>query len=233
MDLGFSTRQMDAEGRGFSFGRDEPLDMRFDPTSDPSAAVLVADADAAELAHVLRTFGEEPNARRIAARLVDARVQGPVRTTCQLADLVARAVHGRHGRLHPATRTFQALRIAVNDELGALSEALPQAVREALPEVDSLNPDLASLARFVRDGKPTPSLKVPATLLPTLRDCRANRSDRLGLLKRWMQANLQRANRWWRDDGLCRRLQQAVDTYRNAAAHTGRFTPFAAQKAVA
>jgi len=128
MDLGFSSRQMDGEGRGFSFQRDEALDMRYDSGAGLAAADLLATAPIEEIERILREFGEEPHARRIARDIVAVRIDHPVRTTGALANLVARAVHGRHGRLHPATRTFQALRIAVNDELGALAEALPQAL---------------------------------------------------------------------------------------------------------
>jgi len=128
MDLGFSSRQMDGEGRGFSFQRDELLDMRYDEASGTPAAEFLASAPVEEIERVLREYGEEPHARRIARDLVAVRTEHPVRSTSELANLVTRAVHGRHGRVHPATRTFQALRIAVNDELGALGEALPQAV---------------------------------------------------------------------------------------------------------
>ncbi|MBM2809467.1 MAG: Ribosomal small subunit methyltransferase [Chloroflexi bacterium] len=128
LDLGLSSNQLDTPGRGFSFNRDEPLDMRFDPSSGISAAQYVAAASREDIEHTLRTLGEEPRARRIAANIVEARQDSPIATTGQLARLVSRAVGGRHGRIHPATRVFQALRMAVNDELGALAEALPQAL---------------------------------------------------------------------------------------------------------
>jgi len=123
LDLGLSSRQLADASRGFSFSQDGPLDMRFDPTQGPDAAELVNGLPEAELADLLWRYGEERFARRIARAIVAAR---PVTTTAQLAGVVARTV-GHRERLHPATRTFQALRMAVNDELSALAQALPQA----------------------------------------------------------------------------------------------------------
>jgi 16S rRNA (cytosine1402-N4)-methyltransferase len=123
LDLGFSSRHLAEAGRGFSFQLDGPLDMRFDPSHGPSAADLVNHSPEEKLAEILWQYGEERHSRRIARAIVTAR---PVTTTTQLAAVVA-SVIGRRGRLNPATRTFQALRIAVNDELGALTEVLPQA----------------------------------------------------------------------------------------------------------
>ncbi len=123
MDLGLSSRQLAHAERGFSFSQDGPLDMRLDRSRGQSAADLVNHLPEAELADLLWRYGEERHARRIARAMVAAR---PLTTTGQLAELVVRTV-GRRERIHPATRTFQALRIVVNDELGALSEALPQA----------------------------------------------------------------------------------------------------------
>lgn len=123
MDLGLSSRQLDDGERGFAFGKDGPLDMRMDRTQGQCAADLVNTLPEADLAEILWRYGEERWARRIARAIVAAR---PLSTTGELADLVARTV-GRREKIHPATRTFQALRIAVNDELDALREALPQA----------------------------------------------------------------------------------------------------------
>jgi 16S rRNA (cytosine1402-N4)-methyltransferase len=118
LDLGVSSMQIDDPGRGFSFLRDGPLDMRFDPTRGLSAAELVASADEAQLTRILFDYGEEREARRIARAIVRERARRPIATTRQLAELVAAVVGGRRDtRIHPATRTFQALRIAVNDEL--------------------------------------------------------------------------------------------------------------------
>ncbi|MDW8268187.1 MAG: 16S rRNA (cytosine(1402)-N(4))-methyltransferase RsmH [Anaerolineae bacterium] len=125
-DLGVSSFQLDDPTHGFSFQVEGPLDLRFDPTRGPSAADVVNTLSEAELADLLYRLGEEPQARRIARHLVAHR---PITTTTQLAGLVVEAVGGRRGaRHHPATRTFQALRIYVNDELAALEAALPQAV---------------------------------------------------------------------------------------------------------
>ncbi len=123
LDLGVSSPQLDEPGRGFSFRADGPLDMRMDRSRDVTAAMLVATRTEEELAGILRTLGEEPNARRIARAIVQARASRPIETTGQLAELVERTV-GRRGPHHPATRTFQALRMAVNDELGELERAL-------------------------------------------------------------------------------------------------------------
>jgi 16S rRNA (cytosine1402-N4)-methyltransferase len=123
MDLGLSSRQLTAVGRGFSFSRDDPLDMRLSPSGRHTAADLVNSLPETDLANLLWSLGEERQSRRIARAIVSAR---PLHTTKELADLVARSV-GYRQRIHPATRTFQALRIAVNDELGALGQALPQA----------------------------------------------------------------------------------------------------------
>ena len=123
MDLGFSSRQLAAAERGFSFDQDGPLDMRLNPNQGQTAAELINDLSETELADLIWRYGEERYSRRIARAIVAAR---PVTTTRELAELVARRV-GRREKIHPATRVFQALRIAVNDELGALAEALPQA----------------------------------------------------------------------------------------------------------
>ena len=123
MDLGLSSRQLDDADRGFSFNRDGPLDMRMNPDRGQSAAELVNTLSETDLADLLWRWGEERQARRIARAIVAER---PLERTGQLADLVARVV-GRREKIHPATRTFQALRIAVNEELDALGQALPQA----------------------------------------------------------------------------------------------------------
>ena len=125
-DLGVSSMQLADESRGFGFQVEAPLDMRFSPNQTLTASEIVNEYREEELADVIWRFGEDPASRRIARAIVRAR---PIRTTTELAAVVSRATGGQHGRrIHPATRTFQALRIAVNDELGALSEALGQAV---------------------------------------------------------------------------------------------------------
>jgi len=129
-DLGLSSWHLAHPERGFSFQEEGPLDMRMDPENPVTAADLVNSLPEREIAHILREYGEERYAARIAWEIVRNR---PIRTTKELASLVARCYPpGRH-RIHPATRTFQALRIAVNDELSALREALPQAVEALRP----------------------------------------------------------------------------------------------------
>ena len=125
-DLGVSSAQLAQPERGFSFQQDGPLDMRMNPTQGPSAAHLVNTLPETRLAHLIYTFGEERYSRRIARAIVSARTHAPLRTTMELSDVIQRAVPGayRHGRLHPATRTFQAFRLAVNDELDALQTVL-------------------------------------------------------------------------------------------------------------
>ena len=123
LDLGLSSLQLASGERGFSFQIDGPLDMRFNPRQGRPASELVNGLSVSELADIFRRYGEERRAQRIAKAIVAAR---PIPTTHQLAEVVVKAV-GRRGRIHPATRVFQALRIAVNDELLALSQALPQA----------------------------------------------------------------------------------------------------------
>ncbi|PWB62690.1 MAG: 16S rRNA (cytosine(1402)-N(4))-methyltransferase, partial [Bradyrhizobiaceae bacterium] len=128
LDIGVSSMQLDAPARGFSFRADGPLDMRMGDEG-PSAAELVAAASERDLAAIIRVLGEERHAGAVARAIVRARAQAPIRTTGALAELVARVVHARPGEIHPATRTFQALRIFVNDELGELAAALAAAER--------------------------------------------------------------------------------------------------------
>ncbi len=129
-DLGVSSMQFDTEGRGFSFRRDEPLDMRMDRTQGPTAADLLADAEEEDLANVIFQFGEERHSRRIARAIVRRRDVEPITTTGRLAEIVRRAVPVRgYQRIDPATRTFQALRIWVNRELEDLDTFLQEAAR--------------------------------------------------------------------------------------------------------
>lgn len=132
-DLGVSSLQLDAPERGFSFMRAGPLDMRMGPSVGPTAAELLDRVDAETLADILREFGEVPRPRAVAEAILSARARGALTTTDALAEVVARASGGRRGApTHPATRAFQAIRIAVNrelDELAALLAALPDLVR--------------------------------------------------------------------------------------------------------
>lgn len=131
LDLGVSSLQLDTAKRGFSFQTEGPLDMRYDPHSPVTAYTLVNNLTEEELAELLYRFSEERRSRAIARAIRAAR---PITTTTQLAEVITRAVGGRRGtRLHPATRTFQALRIAVNNELEALTRVLPLAVSVLAP----------------------------------------------------------------------------------------------------
>jgi len=129
LDLGMSTMQLQSPGRGFSFQRDEQLDMRFSPQQRITASDIVNTCPEQAIADIIFQYGEEPQSRRIARHIVANR---PITSTGQLAGIVASAI-GRRGRVHPATRVFQALRIAVNDELVALKDTLPQAVELLSP----------------------------------------------------------------------------------------------------
>jgi len=127
LDIGTSSPQLDEPARGFSFMRDGPLDMRMDTSRGETAADFVNRADESALKEVISVYGEERFAKPVAAAIVAARAIGPIRTTHELAAIVARAVRTREPGQHPATRTFQALRIHVNQELEELEVTLPQA----------------------------------------------------------------------------------------------------------
>lgn len=132
LDIGVSSMQIDEAERGFSFAKDGPLDMRMEQ-SGTSAADLVNRAEEAELADIIYRYGEERMARRVARAIVKARADKPFERTGELADVVRRVVRGGHDAIDPATRTFQALRIAVNDELGELERGLAAAERLLAP----------------------------------------------------------------------------------------------------
>ena len=124
-DLGLSSLQLNNDERGFSFQHDAPLDMRLSPSQEVTAADIINTFSETELAHLIRTYGEERYSHKIAPYIVQQR---PIKTTLGLAHILEQAIRGRRGRIHPATRTFQALRIAVNQELEHLETALRQAV---------------------------------------------------------------------------------------------------------
>lgn len=128
-DLGVSSPQLDQADRGFSFLRDGPLDMRMDTDAGVPASEWLASVDEQELKKVLRQFGEETHAPRIARAIVSARREAPIERTARLAEIVAAAKPSRGEKIHPATKTFQAIRIAVNGELAQLETALHQALR--------------------------------------------------------------------------------------------------------
>jgi 16S rRNA (cytosine1402-N4)-methyltransferase len=135
LDLGVSSMQLDRPERGFSYAADAPLDMRMDPTADVSARELVNEASERELTEIFRSYGEERYARQIAKRIARERRQQPFETTGELVEAIKAAIPtpARFGEGHPARRVFQALRIAVNDELGALEAALPAALEMLAP----------------------------------------------------------------------------------------------------
>ena len=211
LDLGVSSPQLDDAGRGFSFLRDGPLDMRMDSAQPITAASWLATVDEAELAHILRSYGEERFAGRIARVVCETRQRQPLTTTAQLAALVAAAVPRRERDRHPATRTFQALRIAVNRELEELDQLLADAaqmltvggrlavisfhsledrrVKQAIrgPQPDaSLPPDLP-LTEAQRQRVTSPWRAIGKPIAPTVAECRENpraRSARLRVAER-------------------------------------------------
>jgi len=161
LDLGVSSPQLDDPARGFSFQHEGPLDMRMDPTRGTSAAEWLAAADEKEIADVLWRHGEERMGRRIARAIVETGRSRPLATTRELADLVAKTIGYRERHKHPATRTFQALRIHVNDELGALQQGLEGALvclkpggRLAVISFHSLED--RAVKQFIRGEAPRP-----------------------------------------------------------------------------
>ncbi len=173
LDLGVSSPQLDNAARGFSFRYDAPLDMRMDASRGITAAQWLAQATESEIREVIKNYGEERFAKQIAAAIVAARARGPVDTTRQLAALVAKAVPTREPRQDPATRTFQALRIHINQELEELSLALPQCVRLLAPAGRLVVISFHSLEdrivkRFLRDNAQADHL--PARLPVRARD---------------------------------------------------------------
>ena len=135
MDLGFSSAHMEDAERGFAFKHEGPLDMRYDPSQEITAEVIINDWSQEDLAKIFRQLGEERNALKIAVAIVRARRKELIETTTALSEIITDVTpgRGRHTKLHPATRVFQALRIAVNDELSALEQALPQALGTLRP----------------------------------------------------------------------------------------------------
>jgi 16S rRNA (cytosine1402-N4)-methyltransferase len=180
LDLGVSSPQLDDAERGFSFRADAPLDMRMDPTSGESAAEFLARASESEIADVLWTYGEERMSRRIAKAIVARRAENPVARTSELAELVARVVGGQKSGKHPATRTFQGLRIAVNGELDALDRGLQGALARLRPggrltvisfhsledrAVKHFLRDKSSLPPIRRGLPPPPQVELPLKLI--------------------------------------------------------------------
>ena len=133
LDIGVSSHQLDTPERGFSFKFPADLDMRLDPDAPVDAAHIVNTYSEVDLADVIFRYGEERASRRIAKLIVAQRKSAPITTTTELADLVAHALGGKRGKIHPATRTFQALRIAVNGELDVLTTVIPAALELLAP----------------------------------------------------------------------------------------------------
>ena len=178
LDLGVSSPQLDVAERGFSFGKDGPLDMRMDPGTGESAAQWLARADEREIADVLWTLGEERHSRRIARAIVARRAERPFERTADLAAVVASVAPRGEGRIHPATRTFQAIRIHVNRELddlqaglSAAHDALRPGGRLAVISFHSLEDRIAKqfIARHAKAPAANRRMPVVAAFTPTLR----------------------------------------------------------------
>jgi len=194
LDLGLSSPQVDDPKRGFSFTKNGPLDMRMNPDCEPTAAAWLAKADEAEIAQVLKDYGEERYARRIARMIVAARIRSPIETTAQLANLITAAAPARERHKHPATRSFQAIRIFINHELEELREALSQSLavlaaygRLVVVSFHSLEDRIVK--RFIRhhsEGAPRPRG------LPIAHDQGAGELRRLGGAIRPSQAECER-----------------------------------------
>ena len=180
LDLGVSSPQLDTAERGFSFLRDGPLDMRMDPGSGHSAADWIAEVDEMELRKILRIYGEEAHATRIARAIVSSREQSRITRTSQLADIVSAAVpaKARGQKKHPATRSFQAIRIYINDELKQLAAVLEQSIRVLklggrLCVISFHSLEDRIVKRFMREHSREPEQyrgmpDIPAEFLPSL-----------------------------------------------------------------
>jgi len=178
-DLGVSSPQLDVAERGFSFGKDGPLDMRMDPEAGISAAEWINAASEKEIADVLWTFGEERQSRRIARAIVARRSDSPIERTAQLADLIASVMPRGDSKIHPATRSFQAIRIFINRELGDLEDGLDAAMarlkpggRLAVISFHSLEDRIVKqfIARHAKAPAGNRRMPVEQAFTPTLRD---------------------------------------------------------------
>lgn len=208
LDLGLSSYQLEDAARGFSFMYDGPLDMRFDPTTGLTAAEIVNQWDETALADLFWAYGDEPASRRVARHIVQHRMSQRYETTLQLAETVVRAKGGRRGRIHPATQVFQALRIAVNDEVGTLERALGAARDLLRPggrlaiisfhsledravklffrhEASATEPDMLPRSVPVEPTARTPSLRIltPRPVTPTAAEIAANPRARSAKLR--------------------------------------------------
>ncbi len=208
LDLGLSSFQLATAERGFSFMHNGPLDMRFDTTGGLSAAEIVNSWDETAMADLFWAYGEEPASRRVARVIVQRRADRPFATTLQLADAVVGAKGGRRGRIHPATQVFQALRIAVNDEVGVLERALIAARDLLRPggrlavisfhsledravklffrhEASATEPDMLPRSVPVQPAARTPSLRIltPRPVVPDAEEIAANPRARSAKLR--------------------------------------------------
>ncbi len=193
LDLGVSSPQLDEAERGFSFGKDGPLDMRMNPQAGEPASAWLARADDEEIANVLFQYGEERASRRIARRIVEARGEEPILRTAQLAEIIARAMRGPRQKIHPATRSFQAIRIYINRELDVLKQALDAAARVLAPGGRLVVISFHSLEdrivkRFMRGsgdgGQGTEaSLRKVGRYFPTDEECAVNPRARSAVLR--------------------------------------------------
>ena len=192
MDLGVSSHEFDEAERGFSFRKEGPLDMRFSPDQELTAAAVVNSWPEEELEKIFRELGEEKFARQIAKRIVEAREKGRILLTTQLEDVVFHAVPSgaRHGGVHPATRVFQALRIVVNDELDALERTLPKLIevlkpgaRLAVISFHSLEDRIVK--RFMKSGEEAGRLKLitKKPIVPGPEEVRSNPRSRSAKLR--------------------------------------------------
>jgi 16S rRNA (cytosine1402-N4)-methyltransferase len=190
LDLGVSSPQLDQAARGFSFSQDGPLDMRMNPGEGLSAAEWLASSAAEDIADVLWRYGEERNSRRIARRIVEARAETPITTTAQLAKLIAGVPGPRSRTIHPATRSFQAIRIHLNRELEALESALPQALdllapggRLAVISFHSLEDRIVK--RYLRDRAQgeAPVIRLIKKQFPSAAECSRNSRARSAVLR--------------------------------------------------
>ena len=198
LDLGVSSPQFDDATRGFSFSNDGPLDMRMDPDSGESAAQWIARADETEIADVLWTFGEERASRRIARRIVQVRTETPLLRTAQLADLISGAMRGPRQKIHPATRSFQAIRIFINRELEALQKALQASLellatggRLAVISFHSLEDRLVK--RFMRSGGAEGDGDVPTPANPYAATSRGERPAAFRTIGRYFATEQERS----------------------------------------
>jgi len=199
-DLGLSSAQLERNNRGFSFSHDSPLDMRLSPRQEITAGTIINSSPEGELAEMIRSYGEERHSRQIARSIVRQR---PITTSLQLAQTIERAVGGRRGRIHPATRSFQALRIAVNRELENLRSALEQALdllgfggRLVVISYHSLEDRIAKQFLHQRAGGDEPDLRLinKKVITPSLAEVHYNPRSRSAKLRAAERISLPKEN---------------------------------------